>query len=174
MGPRRAFRSIAGVAVALGLGGVAACVLADPPAALPVAPIEAPEIEHQSVQPPIGDILTTWPTQIFVPVAADSRESSLDWQWLIDQEVILSPPRGQDIEADGGVMIDFLPQPPLSLDECHTLEVRVAYPDLTGGDNVVWFYTPTGNFENCPVFDAGPLDAGTDGDASDAGAAGND
>jgi hypothetical protein len=164
---REAVRAVVGAALTLALGGGAACVLADPPADLPVTPLAPPEILREDVQPP-DSILQTFPSQFVVPVAADPRAGVLGWQFSVDQVPVLRPPSGQEIPADGGVLLVFNPTQTPDAQECHTLELIVSYPDdlSVPGDSVTWFYFPTNSVTNCPVFDAGPLDAGPDGDAS--------
>ena len=74
--------------------------------------------------------------------------------------------------SDGGVRVIALalPEPP-DMTQCHTLEILVALeyvdnhePSPPGGDSAVWFYSPTGDLNGCPVFDAGASsDAASDG-----------
>jgi hypothetical protein len=167
MGARRV-RSIAGVVVALVVGGAAACVLADPPAGIPDAPIEPPQIVRESVVPN-EPFLIAWPSDFSVPVLPDPRELSIEWQFIIDQDPLTT--HDQDVEPDGGLFVEFAdPQEPPYLAECHTIELRVTYRDAPGEDSIFWFYSPTQAFQNCPIYDAGTADAGTvDSGAADDG-----
>jgi hypothetical protein len=163
-------RGVVGVLLALGIGALGACLLADPPADLPVLPIEPPAIETANVTPSVPSLLQTWPSEFDLPVVADPSESELEWEVLIDH-IVVDGPNPVSIPEDGGVFLSSIPVPfPLSsLAECHTLEIFVFYEnDTSAEDSVVWFYSPTGNFDDCPVWDAG-VDA-----ASDDAAGGND
>jgi hypothetical protein len=164
---------VAGLAATI---GVAACVLADPPAQIPVPPIQRPEIERELCSPGVTQILETWPTEFDVPIQAFDTTSSIQWQAFLDYDVTQSHPiaRGQldaDPAQDAGVRLlnARLPAPPM-LQDCHIVEILVARsfpdihtPDTYGGDSVTWFYSPTGSLDGCPVYDAGPRDAGTEG-----------
>jgi hypothetical protein len=173
-------------ALALALGAlavpVAACVLADPPASLPVTPIEAPQIEHELVVPPATDILRAWPPEFIVPVHADTS-ASVPWRAFLDydplspstasQNGILDPAEADD--AGLRVLRAHIP-PPADLGACHTLEVLVALSfdghavTGVGGDSATWFYSPSGSLDGCSVYDAGPPDGGDGGDGGgDAG-----
>jgi hypothetical protein len=153
----------AGAAVALLVVAPGACILADPPAELPIPPTAPIRILREDVSPPIS-FLTALPSAFLLPVTADTRQSALTAQLFVDQ--VGAQPRPQSIHGTANVYVP-VPTNTVSADECHTLEVRITYPDLSGGDSVTWFYSPTGSFTGCPVFDAGPSDAGdaSDGDA---------
>jgi len=84
---------------------------------------------------------------------------------------------------DGGIrVLSVRLTTPADLNACHTVEILVALtfvedhtPDSIGGDSVTWFYSPTGNLADCPVYDAGPYDASVDAfEASAAGEGGDD
>jgi hypothetical protein len=158
---RGARRARAGAVVALAAGAAAvSCVLADPPADLPVSPIQAPQIIRDGVQPPITAFLDTLPNDIFAPVTVDPREPDLDWQWSVDGVSTLTPGSGKISAATFN--IEFPPSTPTS-NECHLLELDVFYRDSTlAHDTVTWFYSPSRSFAGCPVYDAGPPDAGED------------
>jgi hypothetical protein len=145
---------------ALAAGSVGACVLADPPAALPVTPIEPPEILRDSVTPPLAfPLLYELPPQFTIPVSVDPRETEITYTLVLDQGV----PQPHNLSAEEGGVIVVVDEPPeLVAEECHTFEVRVSYPAAAGSDSVVWFYSPTQSFANCPVYDAGPGDSGED------------
>jgi len=142
----------------LGLGGLGACILADPPAELPTISIVPPEILQDSVLPS-SPLLTTLPGQFMVPVVFDPREETkLVWDLFVDQVEVFNQKQAP-IGADGGVMIPI--DDPSDVfaegDECHTFVVLVFYSDAigSGSDSATWFYSPTGTFDGCPVFDGG-------------------
>jgi hypothetical protein len=163
---------------------MAACVLADPPAGLPTAPIEPPIIEREYVVPP-ELLLQKLPTEFIVPVEVDPRKSSILSDLIIDGTVAAKSQ--QLILTDGGaiVQVDDVPAavanagrnqgnltPGESAAECHTLTISIAYSDLSASDSITWLYSPTGGFTGCPVFDAGPQGAGdgaTDGNLGGGG-----
>jgi hypothetical protein len=146
------------VAVAV-LGG-AACILADPPADLPVSPILPPEIVGTAAQPPVTDFLDTIPNQLAVPVNVDQREATLVSQLFVDG-IQVSETVDQTISASP--MLVTIGSVSAASQECHTLELLVSYGDGKGSDRIDWFYSPTLSFIGCPVYDAGPGDAGQDG-----------
>jgi hypothetical protein len=166
----RVYGSVVVAGLLAALGALGACVLADPPAALPTTPIEPPIILRASTQPRASDFLEEIPFEILVPVAADPRETQIVSAFLIDGVEKSSHP--QDIEPDGGVFVQVDDPSVLFSDistaECHTIGVSVSYADQAGSDTVTWFYSPTSSFTNCSIYDAGPEggDAATDGDAS--------
>ena len=151
------YQAMAAGMVALVLSGAWACVLADPPAALPIAPFTPIRILRDSVTP--QGLLTSLPGEFVVPVAADPRESELQYQFFVDQTAA-GALRRQGIGTDGGALVTVPDPLSIVVEECHTLELRVSYLDFTGADSISWFYSPTGNFNDCPVYDAGPPDAG--------------
>ncbi len=163
-------RSLAGALVLFGIEAAAACVLADPPADIPVPPVVPPQIVRVAVQPPITEFLDTIPGSFSAPVAVDPRQQNLGWQFFVDGAGQGS--RSQE-DVDGGplliVDIDDI-TPPLDPDACHVLELVVYYPDAPDvpGDSVTWFYSRTLSFDGCQVFDAGPPDAGPEA-AADGG-----
>jgi hypothetical protein len=161
MRSRGARRAVAGAVVALAAGATAvACVLADPPADLPVSPIQAPQIIRDEVQPPIL-LLDTLPNEIYAPVTVDPREADLGWRWAVDG-VYLPATQSEKIASRTTVPVAFLPQTPVA-EQCHTLELDVFYVASTlPGDTVTWFYSPSRSFAGCPVYDAGTPDAGVD------------
>jgi hypothetical protein len=146
---------VAGVLVTL--GGLGACILADPPADLPPpTPIQPIEILEDSVQPS-SRLLTTLPGQFVVPILFDPREQGqVFWQLFVDQSP--STARQAPEGTDGGVSIPVDDPPTIFEDsgECHTFLVLVYYAGANEGDSVTWYYSPTGTFEGCPVLDAGP------------------
>jgi hypothetical protein len=164
-------RAVFGGGVALVAGAAAvACVLADPPADLPLSPIQAPQIVRGEVQPPLS-LLDTFPNQIYAPVTVDPRETDLAWQWLIDGTLALGLQQTVKIQSSTSVAILFDPVPPdLSPEECHTFELDVFYSGSSlPGDDFIWLYSPTRSFADCPVYDAGTPDAGEDAGADASG-----
>jgi hypothetical protein len=159
----------------LSIGALGACLLADPPADLPVTPFAPPEILRTEVQPPITSFLDALPNQFTVPVAADPSQKELLWEFSEDGA-------GETNSApivDGGVLLAIAPPTPTNLQECHTLVLVVSYADLptVPADSVAWFYSPTRSFDGCPVFDGGPQDAGSessDNGSSDDGSGSGD
>ncbi|MGO9000107.1 MAG: hypothetical protein ACLQVI_42815 [Polyangiaceae bacterium] len=161
MAARRHSRAVVAGVLALGVGGAAACVLADPPAPLPTPPIEQPEILRFDVQPPAPFLTGEVPLQFVIPVVADSREPQLEYQFVVDPgspDQISLEPGFQPVEPDGGVEQIFVTDPPAVLSpECHTFQFFVFYPDdSNAGDSFTWYYSATNDFTGCPVFDAGP------------------
>jgi hypothetical protein len=161
------YRAMVRGVIALGLYGSAACLLADPPAALPIAPFTPIRILRESVTPPVS-LLTSLPGEFVVPMTADLRKGALQYEFFSDQ--VGSGQHRQEIGTDGGVLVTVPDPLNFVAEECHTLELRVSYLDSTGGDSISWFYSPTGSFSDCPVFDARPPDAGDA--ASDDGSGG--
>jgi hypothetical protein len=169
-------RAIVASVAMLGVGGMGACVLADPPAALPTTAIVAPRILDVT---PTAGLLDVLPSQFVLAVAVDPRAAQIAYVIYVDQV-----PRfalTQNIEADGGPVLVTVNDPTFVLllpEECHTLEITVSYPTVVGGDSVTWFYSPTQSFADCPVYDAGPavVDGSDDAqvDAPNDAAAGND
>jgi hypothetical protein len=160
--------ALASVVVATVLGALGACILADPPAALPVPPIAPIRIVREAVSPPIS-LLTALPSEFVIPVTADERESELSAQLVVDQGLYQRPfqPRQQTIHGTANVYVGVPSS--IAAQECHTLEVRISYLDSSGLDSVTWFYSPTGSFSGCPVYDAGPSDAAVDGEGGEGG-----
>lgn len=163
----------AGGAVAAAAGsGLVACILADPPAALPAEPPRRPTILHPSVAPSTTTILRTWPREFVIPVEVAS-DATFEWSAFLDYD---PSARGEPIAAaqpvapdpgseDGGIRTFSVELPLRDPSACHTVEIIVALsfaephtPNPPGGDSVVWFYSPTGDLSTCPVFDAGAID----------------
>lgn len=168
MGARATYRAMAGGVLAIVLCGAWACVLADPPAALPIPPLQPVVILRLDVQPPITSFLDTIPSEFQVPVTADPQEKTLDWRYFIDGILVLT--QKVDITLDGGPTLLHVPSRSPVTEECHTLEIVVSYTGSTqSGDSVTWFYSPTRSFATCPIFDAGPGDAVANGGADAAG-----
>jgi hypothetical protein len=167
MASRSGCRACVVAGVLVGLGGLGACILADPPAALPTLPIQPPEILRDSVQPPPGLLVLEFPTQFVIPVAVDPREDKdVSWQLFVDQLLIIGQPAPYGEDGGVTVIIDENYLSKILPDECHTLVVLVTYSNAGGSDTVTWSYTPTQGFAGCPVFvfDAAVADAS---DASD-------
>ena len=182
MNARRARSTIALLVAALFSAG--ACVLVEPPGAIPAPLIVRPEILRDEVSPPTSAILEDWPLEFDIPIDVPDPSSPLLWHAFLDYD----PPLRTELydfgeldpdpsSDDGGVrtLPARLAHP--TLDACHTIEIVVGLafsednhtPDPPGGDSVSWFYTPTGSLDGCPLFDAGPtaidagVDTGTDG-----------
>jgi hypothetical protein len=133
------------------------CILADPPAELPVPPGQPPFIQKTAVQPPQG-LLIEWPATLVVPVlfsAPPTSTSSNAYNYLLQVD---SMERGTGT-SDGGAFgivlleVDTGMAPPH--DQCHVVEFDVS--NLSGTDSVVWTYAPNADFGSCGVFDAGPF-----------------
>jgi hypothetical protein len=137
---------------------LAACVLADPPAALPTTSIRPPEIVREQVVPPLSQLLMDLPTEFVVPVAVDLRETQLNWAFVVDGNPTPVESQSLRVQPDGGVLVlvNDYPTSRVPPGECHTLQIDVSYADSNGSDSVTWFYSPTGSFVNCAIFDAGP------------------
>jgi hypothetical protein len=176
MGTRRTY----GVMVVLGITAVlvcaGACILADPPAEVPVPPIQHPEIERELVVPPVTEILRTWPIEFDVPINAFDGVSSIQWEAFLDYDVSQTPENSGTLDPDPAkeaglrLLTARLPAP-VRVDDCHTLEILVArsfvqphVPDAYGADSVTWLYSPTGSLDGCAFYDAGPGDASPDGE----------
>jgi hypothetical protein len=184
---RRTITVAASLAFGVGLAG-AACVIADPPAEIPVPPLAPPEILDDLVVPP-PPLLQAWPLEFKIPIYVPDPSSSVEYHVFLDYDPIARPgfyANGSldpdPADDDGGVRILTRSFPePADLNACHTLQVLVALtfiedhtPDSVGGDSITWIYSPTNNLMDCPVYDAGPYDAALDSsadgdDGSDAG-----
>jgi hypothetical protein len=166
MASRSRHRSSFLLSLLASVGALSACLLADPPADIPVAPLVPPEIVRVDVQPPITSFLDSTDVFFIVPVSIDPRQDSLEWEWFIDNVGL--PAKHVDT-IDGGTLVvlsvGVVPATALPPGECHTLELVVDYPGVTSvpSDSVSWFYSETRTFAGCSVFDAGGEDAGTDG-----------
>jgi hypothetical protein len=161
----------AGAAFALTVVALGACILADPPAELPIPPTAPIRILREDVYPPIS-LLTALPPEFVLPVIADTRQTELTALLVVDLGLSQLFPQQRPQSIDGSANV-YVPVPRLvSPDECHTLEVRISYPDLSGADSVTWFYSPTGSFTGCPVFDAGAGDGGDAASSAEGGEGG--
>lgn len=170
------------------LGGIAACVLADPPPLVQIPPPTRPVILHDSVSPPLDQKLLAPPGQsldFVVPVQVDP-DQAVQWRVFVDLDPNGSPNIGPTTGGvdDGGVLGTTpaeggsiavreehfsLTAGQIDLGACHTITFVVAYSfqpllpaspvDPPGGDRATWFYEPMGD---CTYFDAAPpTDAGT-------------
>jgi hypothetical protein len=182
-------RRLVAFALGTGLVGVAigACVLADPPATLPVV-AESPPAILAGVTPPPG-FLATWPDRFYIPVSVLDPAQPLKWLAYEDYNPFTSggtalpldkAPVTVSSEGDGGVrtIVIAVLGPPTG-PGCHTIEVVVASAfddfvatDPPGGVVVGWTYTRSGSPGDCMPFDAGAFADGTFPDAGrgDAGA----
>ncbi|HEY2517297.1 MAG TPA: hypothetical protein VGI39_40770 [Polyangiaceae bacterium] len=157
--------------------GIAACVLADPPAGLPPTTIQAPHIDREAVVPPVTQVLEAWPKQGFdIPLDPYDPSVAVYWQAFYDYAVMQAAPVERGVldpnpAADSGTrrFHTDLP-PPADVQDCHIIEILVAHafvdihtPDSYGGDSVSWIYAPNGSLDLCPVFDAGLPDAAKEG-----------
>jgi hypothetical protein len=178
-------RAIAFVAAILVVPAVA-CVIADPPAQIPVPPLTQPWILSANVTPATNSILETWPRAFVVPVYVDDPGATIEWRAFPDYDPFgtISFTQGNVGPAsadDAGIRnIEARLSPPVDPNACHTLEILVALgftedhtPASPGGDSITWFYSPTGSLADCPVYDAGPVpDASDSGDDASDGAGG--
>jgi hypothetical protein len=155
----------AGVALAQG-----ACVVAPPPGLAPLIQ-RPPRILHDSVVPPAGLPLTTWPSAFLVPVVVDDPSGQYDYRVFVDYPQWadpLSPQPSPPPVVDGGAILSIAINPQesnrlIDLGACHQVKVVVARsflqnnvtPDSLGGDTVFWPYYPTGDPFTCIVADAG-------------------
>jgi hypothetical protein len=177
-GVRAKAMAVVAVAVlaAAGMAGFVACVIADPPAALPTVPPSPPEILRESVAPPVTSILRAWPSVFTIPIQVDPTVT-VDWEYFVDydpQSGSFAESRAGQIDPgdgpDADVRILEISEiaPPVA--GCHTIEVLVApnfdynHTPNGQGDSVTWFYTSDDLSNGCQVYagDAG-ADAGLDG-----------
>lgn len=161
------------------LRALAACILADPPAELPVTPAQSPQIQSMSVVPALP-IIYAWPSEFDIPVLVNST-ATVEWRLFADLTNPLDEGEQAGGSDDAGVrLIQFRPLPPVpdSASQCHLIEFLVAF-HFTGQDNrtpvdlgssVAWLYDPSGTFDGCPQYDAGswvdgsfPPDTAADG-----------
>jgi hypothetical protein len=179
----RSTRRTLAVLAATMVAPAVACVIADPPAQLPVPPQTPPWIESANVTPPVS-VLESWPLEFVVPVYSDDPSATIAWQAFLDYDPA-SPtsffPNGTldpSSSDDAGVRIlETRLSAPADLNDCHTIEIIVAakftephVPAPPGGDSITWFYSPTGSLADCPIYDAGPPDASEDATDSAASA----
>jgi len=189
----RSFRRLLVVVGIASLGALAAatdaCVLVEPAAELPRIPSSRPSILRGSVYPSASAVLTTFPTQLIVPVElADPvlpfyYAAFVDYNTATGEGLVVRSTEspfviGNTVGRIRTARVTLLP--PADLDRCHVIEVVVALavesgtsgaathtPREPGGDLVTWFYNPNGDLGGCPTLDAGfdaPLvDAGADG-----------
>ncbi len=162
----------------LALRALAACILADPPAELPVTPSQAPQIQSMSVVPALP-IIYAWPTEFDIPVLV-SGGATVEWRIFADFTNLLDEGEQAGGNDDAGVrLIQSSASPPVpdGASQCHLIEFLVAFhftgqdnrtPDL--GSSVAWLYDPSGAFDGCPQYDAGswvdgsfPPDTAADG-----------
>ena len=127
-------RAVRVLAVGAAAAALAACVLLDPPATLPIVPDLAPIILTSSVTPPEG-VLVHWPDEFFIPVTVSDPAQSVKWLAFWDYsslvDVTLSPwvaGPGPLQPGDGGVLYarirSFGPPPGPG---CHTVAIVIAY-----------------------------------------------
>ncbi len=174
---------------ALSIAVADACLIAEPPGELPRSPRRRPVIVTSALAPQNSSVLSTFPARFIVPVELYDPTVLFEWSAFVD----FNPLTGDGLKAiaqspfepanfDGRYRILEVPIPvPLDLDRCHVIEIvvalnlqavetndgRVAHtPREPGGDNAIWFYSPTGDLQGCPTLDAG-VDAAID--AAEAG-----
>jgi hypothetical protein len=160
-------------AVGVLLGG---CVLADPPATLPVVEESVPSIQNDVVPPP--GFIATWPKRFIVPVFVLDPTQPLKWVAYVDYNSftngaiplpINKAPVPVSDDSDGGirtVLITTLEQP--TGPGCHTLKIVFGSEfqgfvpiDPPGGVVVGWTFTGSGTPGDCMPFDAGAFSDGT-------------
>lgn len=172
----RTFAAAATFAGALAsLAAAASCILADPPPDLPKPPRHHPIIVKGSVKPSYTKVLSTLPN-FEVPVELIDPDTPFSWRVFIDYDPIAQTPPVQTGDEqptpatiDGGIQyVDFnITDPAPDPSTCHVIELVVALgfnarsahtPDSNGADSIVWFYSPTGEPNGCPHYDAGGAD----------------
>ncbi|MCA9586805.1 MAG: hypothetical protein KC657_15730 [Myxococcales bacterium] len=157
---------------------VFACIIAEPPGALPRLPASRPTIVRSAAVPPPSTVLGTFPEKFVVPVELADPTASFRWRAFVDYNPLTGAgfvaggeSKFDRASLDGGARVLEIPvPPPPDLDRCHVVEILVALrfagefegkqahtPEEPGGDNVSWFYSPTGDLEGCPKIDAGGL-----------------
>lgn len=170
------------VSVALVTIAVSACVLADPPATLPIVAEGPPSIEADVV-PSTLNVLTQWPTSggFVIPVYLIDPTKTIQWLAYTDYSAVpmaslptaavksVGPNDGAAVRVVHAVVTE--PVGP----GCHTVEVIIAYsftgftPDPPSAI-VSWFFAPSGDPDDCSPYEAGALaDATFPGTASEAG-----
>jgi hypothetical protein len=167
------------------------CVIAEPPGDLPRPPQRRPVIITSQLVPQNSGVLATFPSRFVVPVELVDPTANFDWSAFVDFNpltgdglVAVSQSQFSPSNFDGKYRIleVEIPAPLDLMDRCHVIEIvvalnllaretsdgRVAHtPREPGGDNAVWFYSPTGDLRGCPILDAG-ADAALDAaDAAD-------
>jgi hypothetical protein len=184
-GPHRVPRVRRAVGLAFLGATLGACVLADPPATLPLVPTGSPVIQPASVVPSNQSILVEWPAgdTFVVPVLLQDPTQPVLWQAFINDGPFLSnrvtysglPKPGNTATSENITTLD-LPIPAPIGPGCFTVTIVVAFgwasddlsaPDAQGGSSVHWFYTPNGA---CLAYDAGALAEARFPDAGDSGA----
>ena len=176
---RRA-RVTVGATACVGVAGalVFACIIAEPPGALPRLPASRPTIVRSAAVPPPSTVLGTFPEKFVVPVELADPTASFRWRAFVDYNPLTGAgfvaggeSKFDRASLDSGARVLEIPvPPPPDLDRCHVVEILVALrfagefegkqahtPEEPGGDNVSWFYSPTGDLEGCPKIDAGGL-----------------
>ncbi len=177
------------MAVGASAAALAACVLLDPPATLPIVQ-ESPPYILSGVEPPEG-VLVRWPTEFVIPIYVLDSAQSVQWLAFEDYNPLATGPSGEPVfdkpypvpPGDGGVelaRITSLPAP--TGPGCHTVAIVIAdgfagwTPVASSGAIVQWLYVPSGNPGECAAYDAGwlvdatfPSDAKSDANSSDGG-----
>jgi hypothetical protein len=174
--------------VGVGFTGIllGACVLADPPATLPLVPTGPPVIQSASVVPsPNTPTLVEWPGggTFVLPVLLPDPTRVVLWKAFINEAPFVSNPGStyagmQPQNTANSLNITTIDAPvgrPTG-PGCFTVTIVVAYawasddpaaPDAEGGSFARWYYTPNGA---CLGYDAGALADATFPDAGDTGA----
>ncbi len=173
--------------VALVVGCVSACVLAEPVSDLPKPAQQRPTIVRESAVPSPNAVLGTFPDKFIVPVELADPTVTFQWAAFVDfspdnpsslQNVQDSVFEAATLSGRTRVLEIAIPTPTAS-DRCHVIEVVVALqlesttsatqahtPRIggPGGDSITWFYSSGGDLAGCPslVVDAG-TDASTEG-----------
>ena len=177
----RAKRSWAIVAAIVAAGALVrlsgACVLADPPASLPVVAEHAPIIDTASAVPLTSaggqPFLTTWPSQFVIPVEVLDPTQTLYYQAFYDYTPLTMTPQLLDFlgggdagSPSGGDLVlarIVLKQPLSSTVGCHVVEIVMGFgprfstphtPPAGTGSTISWLYIPSGNPSSC-IPDAG-------------------
>jgi hypothetical protein len=175
--------------------GVGVGCLTTPPSDLAPTLEPPPTVLHDALIPPDDQLLSQWPLDdmFIIPVRLDGPNQHFAYDVFIDDDgsrhalpVWMGTGGGQS-GIDGGVVLIPIPlqPPPPTTAACHRIEVLVVdgfatseagatlfrQPDSIGGDNVVWFYTPSGGLDGCETGDSGPdgasVAAAVEGDGGD-------
>ncbi|MBS2012796.1 MAG: hypothetical protein JST00_07920 [Deltaproteobacteria bacterium] len=194
---RRRIRRAAVLTAALAMGFVVveqhACVLVEDSGPLPRPPAGRPTIVRGSVVPSASRVLTTFPSQVIIPVELTNPTEPFEYAAFVDYnsvtgEGLVVPPTRSFFEPDnlkGRTRILTVGiSAPSDLQRCHVIEVVVALrlesdkspqtsrtPTEPGGDIVTWFYNPNGDLGGCPATES-RIDSGIDAADADAGEAG--
>lgn len=179
--------------IAIALFEQHACVLVEDSGALPRPPAGRPTIVRGSVVPSASRVLTTFPSQVIIPVELTDPTQPFEYAAFVDYnpvtgEGLVVPPTRSVFEPQNlqgrTRILQFGISAPSDVNRCHVIEVVVALrlesdkspqtahtPTEPGGDILTWFYNPNGDLAGCPSNDPG-IDSGLDAADADGGEAG--